>query len=79
MEGRAIKAARVALGGVATKPWRSPEAEKALTGQPATRATYQAAAAVAMKDARSFGANAFKIELGKRVLVRALETAGARS
>ncbi|HEX3595847.1 MAG TPA: xanthine dehydrogenase family protein subunit M [Polyangiaceae bacterium] len=70
-----IHAARVALGGVATKPWRSPEAESALVGRPATRASFEAAAAAAFAAARPSRDNAFKVELGRRTLVRALEGA----
>jgi xanthine dehydrogenase YagS FAD-binding subunit len=67
-----ITAARVAFGGVAHKPWRSPEAETALVGLPATMATYRAAAEVAMKDAVGRGHNDFKIDLAKRTLCRTL-------
>jgi xanthine dehydrogenase YagS FAD-binding subunit len=67
-----ITAARVAFGGVAHKPWRSPEAEAALVGLPATMATYRAAAEVAMKDAVGRGHNDFKIDLAKRTLCRTL-------
>jgi xanthine dehydrogenase YagS FAD-binding subunit len=67
-----ITAARVALGGVAHKPWRSPEAEAALLGRPATMATYRAAAEAAMKDAVGRGNNEFKIDLAKRTLCRTL-------
>jgi xanthine dehydrogenase YagS FAD-binding subunit len=67
-----ITAARVAFGGVAHKPWRSPEAEAALVGRPATMVTYRAAAEAAMKDAVGRGHNDFKIELAKRTLCRTL-------
>ena len=67
-----ITAARVAFGGVAHKPWRSPEAEQALIGFPATMETYRTAANVAMKDAAGYGHNDFKIELAKRTLCRTL-------
>jgi len=67
-----IRSARVALGGVATKPWRSPEAESVLVGKRATADTFRAAAEAAMRNARGWGHNDFKIELGKRTLVRAL-------
>jgi xanthine dehydrogenase YagS FAD-binding subunit len=73
LEGDTIRAARVALGGVATKPWRSPEAEAALTGKPAAKETFRAAAEAAFTHAKPRRDNAFKIELGKRTLVRALE------
>ncbi len=72
LEGKTIKDARVALGGVGTKPWRSHEAEKALIGQPADEVRFKAAAAAAMKGAKPQNENAFKVELARRTLVRAL-------
>ena len=78
LEGRTIRAARIALGGVATKPWRATAAERELIGRTPTRATFQRAAVAAMVDAKPQGENAFKIELARRTIVRALEkTAGA--
>nr|WTB10800.1 xanthine dehydrogenase family protein subunit M [Streptomyces antimycoticus] len=74
-----IGEARVALGGVAHKPWRSVEAEDALTGRPATMATYRAAAEAAMRDAVGRGDNDFKIELAKRTLCRTLAQAAQPS
>ncbi|HEX5322339.1 MAG TPA: xanthine dehydrogenase family protein subunit M [Capsulimonadaceae bacterium] len=76
IQGGMIRDARVALGGVGTKPWRSHEAEKALVGQPAGRATYQAAASQALAGAKTYSHNAFKVELAKRTLARALSTVG---
>jgi xanthine dehydrogenase YagS FAD-binding subunit len=70
-----ITAARVAFGGVAPKPWRSAEAEAALVGQPATAATFRAAADAAMAGAVGRGQNNFKIELAKRTLRRTLAQA----
>jgi xanthine dehydrogenase YagS FAD-binding subunit len=70
-----VSAARVAFGGVAHKPWRSLEAEAALTGRPATMATFQAAAEAAMAHAVGRGQNNFKIELAKRTLCRTLSQA----
>ena len=67
-----IRAARVALGGVGTKPWRSPEAEKVLTGAPATEATFRAAAVAALRGARPHDDNRFKVELAQNTLVQAL-------
>jgi xanthine dehydrogenase YagS FAD-binding subunit len=67
-----IRDARVGLGGIATKPWRSREAERALTNKPATRPTFVAAANAALADAVTHRDNAFKVELAKRTLVRAL-------
>ena len=71
-EGETITAARVAFGGVAHKPWRSPEAEAALMGRAATMATFRAAADAAMANAVGRGQNDFKIELAKRTLCRTL-------
>jgi xanthine dehydrogenase YagS FAD-binding subunit len=73
-DGR-IRAARVALGGVATKPWRSIEAERALVGQPPIRATFERAAEAALVDPEPRRDNAFKVVLAKRTIVRALELA----
>jgi len=70
-----VTRARVALGGVGTKPWRSPEAETALVGQPAEAASFRRAAEAALRDARPQSENAFKIELAKRCLAHALQTA----
>ena len=67
-----IRDARVAFGGIATKPWRSPEAEAALRGKPANVSTYRAAAEAALAGAVPREHNAFKIELARRTLVRAL-------
>ena len=72
-----IRAARVALGGVGTKPWRSHEAEAALAGKPATDATFRAAADAALAGAQPRTENAFKVELAKRTLVRALAEVSA--
>lgn len=72
-----ITRARIALGGVGTKPWRSPEAEAALTGKAANEAVFRQAAEAAMKDAKPQSENRFKIELAKRCLTYALRTAAA--
>ena len=72
VEGSMIRNARVALGGVGTKPWRSREAERALVGRKVTEATFRAAADAALAGARPHTDNAFKINLAKRTLVRAL-------
>jgi xanthine dehydrogenase YagS FAD-binding subunit len=74
-----IEAARVALGGVGTKPWRSVEAEKVLAGAPANEQTYRNAAEAALNGATPYKGNAYKIELAKRTLVRALKTVGGMS
>ncbi|RSK29506.1 FAD binding domain-containing protein [Hymenobacter metallilatus] len=72
VQGGTIRSARVALGGVGTTPWRSPEAEKALVGQPATEATFRAAAAAALRGAQPREHNGFKVELAQNTLVQAL-------
>jgi xanthine dehydrogenase YagS FAD-binding subunit len=68
-----IARARVALGGVGTKPWRSPEAEAALVDQPANQSTFKKAADAALHDAKPQSENGFKIELAKRCLAHALK------
>ena len=68
-----ITRARVALGGVGTKPWRSTEAETELTGQPATDAVFRKAADAALRGAKPQTQNGFKVELAKRCLVHALK------
>jgi xanthine dehydrogenase YagS FAD-binding subunit len=75
MDGKKIKQARVALGGVAHKPWRAVAAEKYLAGKEATEANFNEAANAEMKNAKAFKHNEFKIELGKRAIVRALSMA----
>ena len=71
--GGKVTRARVALGGVGTKPWRSPEAEAALVGQPANQANFRKAAEAALRDAKPQSENGFKIELAKRCLTHALQ------
>ena len=75
LEGDTIKEARVALGGVAHKPWRSVEAEAALRGQPATAEGFAKAADLLLRDAKGYGHNTFKIDLARRGVVRALTQA----
>jgi len=72
-----ITRARVALGGVGTKPWRSPEAETSLTGQPANEVAFRQAAEAALRGAKAQSENGFKIELAKRCLTHAWRTAAA--
>jgi xanthine dehydrogenase YagS FAD-binding subunit len=67
-----IRHARVALGGVGTRPWRSLEAEAVLQGQSGGVATFRKAAEAALQDAHPASENGFKVELSKRCLVRAL-------
>jgi len=75
--GGKITRARIALGGVGTKPWRSPEAEAALIGKAANDATFRQAAEAALRNAKAQSENGFKIELAKRCLTHALRTAAA--
>lgn len=72
-----IKAARLAMGGVAHKPWRLTAAEQALVGKPANEETFRQAAAVAMQGAKAFKHNAYKLTLGPNTIVQALKTAAA--
>ena len=73
--GGKVKLARVAMGGVGTKPWRSPEAEAALIGKPADAANFRKAAEAALRGAKPQSENKFKIELAKRCLTHALKMA----
>lgn len=75
LTGSTIRVARVALGGIAAKPWRCHEAEHVLTGAPPTADIFRAAAEAALKSAKPLRYNAFKIELAKMALVRALNQA----
>jgi xanthine dehydrogenase YagS FAD-binding subunit len=72
---KTVTRARIALGGVGTKPWRAPEAEAIVTGQRADAATFRKAAEAALRDAQPQTQNGFKVELAKRCLVHALATA----
>jgi xanthine dehydrogenase YagS FAD-binding subunit len=71
-----IRRARVAAGGVGTRPWRMRKTEEALAGRPLGRATFETAAALAAEGARPLAHNGYKIELLPRSIVRALEMAG---
>lgn len=79
VEGGRVRHARVALGGVGTRPWRSLEAEQALIGAPASAATWQVAAEAAVKGAKAQSENGFKIELAKRCVAQALANVAALS
>jgi xanthine dehydrogenase YagS FAD-binding subunit len=70
-----ISRARMALGGVGTKPWRSIDAENELKNQPATEAVFRKAAEAALRGAKPQSQNGFKVELAKRCLVHALKLA----
>jgi xanthine dehydrogenase YagS FAD-binding subunit len=77
VENGHIRAARVAMGGVGTRPWRSHEAESALVDKAATPAVFKAAAEAALKGAKPHTENAFKVELARRCVTRALKVATA--
>jgi xanthine dehydrogenase YagS FAD-binding subunit len=77
LDGGTVKQARIALGGVATKPWRAKEAEAGLIGKTIDDTTAKVAAAAAFGDAKPYQHNAFKIELGQRTLIRALHQVAA--
>jgi xanthine dehydrogenase YagS FAD-binding subunit len=74
IDGQVIRDARIALGGVGTRPWRVPVAEAALRGAAATEESFRHAAEVAMQGARPATQNAFKVTLAQRVIVRALHS-----
>jgi len=75
LEGGVISDVRVALGGVAHKPWRDKAAETMLKGQAPLKENFEKFAATVLQDAIGYGHNTFKIELAKRAIVRALSTA----
>ena len=76
LAGKTIRDVRIALGGVATKPWRAVDAERALPGRAVSREAFENAATVALHGAQPRPDNAFKVELARRTLVRALMKAG---
>ncbi|MBP2296232.1 FAD binding domain-containing protein [Azospirillum rugosum] len=77
IEDGTVRAARLALGGVAHKPWRDEQAEAMLVGKPALAGSFAPAARAILRDAKGFEHNAFKIELAERAILRALaEAAG---
>jgi len=73
--GSKIKQARIAMGGVSHKPWRATQAEQFLAGKDATEANFKLAAEAEMKNAKPLEHNKFKVELGRRAIVRALTMA----
>ena len=75
LDGDTVKSARLALGGVAHKPWRLPAAEALLVGKAAVKENFLPVAEALFAGAHGYGHNAFKIELGKRAVVRALQLA----
>lgn len=78
LEGTTVRSARLALGGVAHKPWRSEAAEQSLAGKPASESSYRAAAKVILTGAETYEHNAFKVEMARETIVRAFQLA-ARS
>lgn len=74
MKGKTIQSARLAMGGVAHKPWRLTTAENFLKGKAATVSNFQKAASLAMKDAKSYGHNDFKLTLAPNTIVHTLKT-----
>lgn len=72
LDGDVVREARIALGGIAYKPWRAHDAEGLLTDKPLTKESAEQAAFAALRTARGYGCNEYKIELGQRTLVRAL-------
>lgn len=77
LDGNQIKAVRIALGGVAHKPWRAEHAEKFLVGKDATEVNFQLAAQREMQPARPLAYNKFKVALGQKAIVKALVTAAS--
>jgi xanthine dehydrogenase YagS FAD-binding subunit len=75
LDGGTIRQARLALGGVAHRPWRDAAAEAELRGKPANKETFERAANLLLRDAKGFTHNAFKIDLARRSIVRALTQA----
>ncbi len=77
LDNGTIRSARLALGGVAHKPWRSDRAEAMLAGKPASQQSYVVAANAALEGAKPFEHNAFKVEMAKATIVRAFSLAAA--
>jgi xanthine dehydrogenase YagS FAD-binding subunit len=75
MEGDTVTEARIALGGVAHKPWRNTDAEAMLKGLTVTKDHFEAVAVAILREAKGFGHNDFKITLAHRTIVRALQHA----
>ena len=75
LDGDTIKEGRLALGGVAHKPWRDPQAESVLRGQRANAETFSRAADILLRDAKGYAHNSFKIDLARGCLARALTQA----
>ncbi|WPE26376.1 hypothetical protein PshuTeo1_20950 [Pseudomonas hunanensis] len=77
MDGQRITDARIALGGVGTKPWRALEAERVLIGQKADLSLFTRVGEQAMQGAKPYEHNAFKIPLGQQVVTRNLRDLSA--
>ena len=76
-EGGSVRAVRIALGGVAHKPWRAAAAEAALQGALATEESFRRAAEAELQGAVGLAHNAFKIDLARRVIVNVLQSLAA--
>jgi xanthine dehydrogenase YagS FAD-binding subunit len=72
VEDGVVRDVRLALGGVAHKPWRATKAEEALRGEPAGEENFRAAAEIELEDARPLRENAFKVPLARNVITRTL-------
>jgi xanthine dehydrogenase YagS FAD-binding subunit len=72
MDGPRIREARIAMGGVGTRPWRAHEAEASLAGQTASMDVFARAASIALQDAHPYAHNAYKVQLGQQAIVRNL-------
>jgi xanthine dehydrogenase YagS FAD-binding subunit len=70
LEGNTIREARMALGGIAHKPWRVPEAQAFLSGKPATEESFAAAAGILLDGAKGYAHNSFKITLAQKAIIR---------
>ncbi|WP_031529935.1 FAD binding domain-containing protein [Dyadobacter crusticola] len=79
VNGGTIREARLAMGGVAHKPWRLTEAEKSLAGKPLNEESFRQAATIAMQGAKAYKYNAFKLKLGENVIVEALKQAAQKA
>ena len=79
MDGERVRAARIALGGVAHRPWRATQAEQHLAGKPLREATLREAASAALAGARPLDGNAFKVPLAQRAIVRAMKLAAGQT
>jgi xanthine dehydrogenase YagS FAD-binding subunit len=79
LEGDIVREARIAIGGLATRPWRAPEAEQSLIGKPLSEETARAAGELALQGAKAGRHNHFRIELGARTVADALLIARTRA